>query len=578
MEKRPLIIDSFGAGRFQHKLLSEAKYDERGKFVQGMVVEGILQRANAINQNGRKYPKSILLREADNYLKEYIKQKRSFGELDHPDCVTPDTQILTKDGWKLIKDISENEIVLTLNPNTNKPEYQQITRKIDQEYAGKMIEFVHTSFSACVTPNHKFWVTHTYDTSKYEMVEARNLNSGHMIPKLNSGWEGNDISQFKIQEDLNLDPLYIDTEIFVDLLGWYLAEGWGGESRIFIEQQKKEGIEELQKLMEKLPFNTTCYYTKGGNPVFNFSNPQLNKYLVKLGKAYTKYIPQEVKDLSSKYLNILYVSLMKGDGCGTDYYTSSKQLASDVSEILVKMGFGSSISIGGGHPTYYKIKNIETQEEEIVHNLYYYTKDKYKNKENFEIIDKFKEENDFILYTVRKKTSEYYRIAEMYKNIIQYDDRIYCVEVPNHIIYLMRNGKQFWSGNSSIVSMQTASHWVTDLWWEGNDLYGRIELLDTPCGRIVETVLKRGLTIGISSRGLGSVKALKEDADTVEVQDDFEIVSWDFVSNPSTQGAFLKPVKESLTEGYTKNKSGIYVPEYKYNRVNQLITDILLEF
>jgi hypothetical protein len=399
-----------------------------------------------------------------------------------------------------------------------------------------------------------------------------------MIPKLNSGWEGNNISQFKIQEDLNSDPLYIDTEVFVALLGWYLAEGWGSESRIFIEQQKKEGIEELQKLMEKLPFNTTCYYTRGGNSVFNFSSPQLNKYLVKLGKAYTKYIPQEVKDLSPKYLNILYESLMKGDGCGTDYYTSSKQLASDVSEILVKMGFGSSISIGGGHPTYYKIKNIETQEEETVHNLYYYTKDKYKNKENFEIIDKFKEESDFILYTVRKKTSEYYRIAEMYKNIIQYDDRIYCVEVPNHIIYLMRNGKQFWSGNSSIVSMQTASHWVTDLWWEGNDLYGRIELLDTPCGRIVETVLKRGLTIGISSRGLGSVKALKEDADTVEVQDDFEIVSWDFVSNPSTQGAFLKPVKESLTEGYAKNKSGIYVPEYKYTRVNQLITDILLEF
>ena len=70
--------------------------------------------------------------------------------------------------------------------------------------------------------------------------------------------------------------------------------------------------------------------------------------------------------------------------------------------------------------------------------------------------------------------------------------------------------------DSSVVSMQTASHWVVDLWWEGDDLWGKVELLDTPCGRIVEAIVRRGLTIGISSRGLGSVKPLREDSDEVE--------------------------------------------------------------
>jgi hypothetical protein len=131
----------------------------------------------------------------------------------------------------------------------------------------------------------------------------------------------------------------------------------------------------------------------------------------------------------------------------------------------------------------------------------------------------------------------------------------------------------------SVVSMQTASHWIQDIWWEGKDLCGRVELLDTPCGRIVESILRRGLTIGISSRGYGSVKALYGDEDTVEVQDDFGILAWDFVSNPSTQGAFLRPVrKEQIHEGvtYKQNENGLYVPEYKFARVNSLITDIII--
>lgn len=134
--------------------------------------------------------------------------------------------------------------------------------------------------------------------------------------------------------------------------------------------------------------------------------------------------------------------------------------------------------------------------------------------------------------------------------------------------------------DSSIVSMQTASHWIQDLWWEGDDLYGKIELLDTPCGRIVESILKRGLTIGISSRGLGSVKSLTEEEDTVEVQDDFEIVAWDFVSNPSTQGAFMKPLKEQVlaeNTNYKRTQSGLYIQDKKINKINGLITDILID-
>ena len=116
---------------------------------------------------------------------------------------------------------------------------------------------------------------------------------------------------------------------------------------------------------------------------------------------------------------------------------------------------------------------------------------------------------------------------------------------------------------SPVVSLKNASHVVKDLWWDGDDLMGRIELLNTPAGNIVKEICKAGHTIGISSRGTGSVQQTNEG--TLEVQDDFELVCWDFVSNPSTHGAFMNPV--SLNEGKVKAS--------KYSNLNLIINDIL---
>ena len=97
---------------------------------------------------------------------------------------------------------------------------------------------------------------------------------------------------------------------------------------------------------------------------------------------------------------------------------------------------------------------------------------------------------------------------------------------------------------SALVSLKNASHIIKELWWKGDELMGRVELLNTPSGNIVKEIIKAGHTIGISSRGTGSVQQTNEG--TLEVQPDFELVCWDFVSNPSTHGAFMNPI--SLNE------------------------------
>ena len=97
-----------------------------------LLVSGLLQTAETENQNGRIYPFEILQREVKKYEENFVKQNRALGELDHPECTRGTAKILTRSGWKCLKDIANDEEILTLNMETNKPEYQKITEKIDQ--------------------------------------------------------------------------------------------------------------------------------------------------------------------------------------------------------------------------------------------------------------------------------------------------------------------------------------------------------------------------------------------------------------------------------------------------------------
>ena len=127
--------------------------------------------------------------------------------------------------------------------------------------------------------------------------------------------------------------------------------------------------------------------------------------------------------------------------------------------------------------------------------------------------------------------------------------------------------------DSQVINLGNTCHVVRDVWWDGDDVIGRIEVLDTPSGRILSTLFNRGLTVGISSRGLGSVKEVYE-SNTVEVQDDFELLCWDFVSTPSTHGAYVQPVINKGTINVNLNE-GLSSPIYRYDTVNSIISDII---
>jgi len=114
---------------------------------------------------------------------------------------------------------------------------------------------------------------------------------------------------------------------------------------------------------------------------------------------------------------------------------------------------------------------------------------------------------------------------------------------------------------SSVINLKNVSHNITEMWWDGDEVYGKIEILPTPSGNILKALIENNITVGVSSRGMGS---LEDRNGVLEVQDDFELLCWDFVSTPSNPGSYM----EIVTEGKMAQIN-------KYQGVNSIVNEIL---
>lgn len=120
---------------------------------------------------------------------------------------------------------------------------------------------------------------------------------------------------------------------------------------------------------------------------------------------------------------------------------------------------------------------------------------------------------------------------------------------------------------TSVINLKNVSHNIINLYWQGKDLYGDVEILPTPSGNILKQLFQNNITVGISSRAMGSVSPIGEGL--VQVEDDLDLICWDFVSTPSTYGAYMRPVS-GLRESVDHT-----IQYSKPNKVHQLISDII---
>jgi hypothetical protein len=396
-----------------------------------------------------------------NYLYKYriMQIKEKYG------CYDEKTEILTLNGWKYFKDLNDGEIVATLNPKTHVLEYQKITDKISYNYDGKMYRLKNRGIDLLVTPNHNLYVAKGSYYNGNKNNKKREYNLELTTPDTYFGkdkrflkgcyWEGLNLQDnFKVP-DYHKDVLrsqnnpelgtrhyvHIGPEMpmkaFLKFLGFYVAEGYcnyrqGLGSEIILAYNPQDELELVTTLVKDIGFIPR--FSKGA---CRFSNLALGIWLREnCGHgALNKKVPGFIKSLPSEYIKIFLDYLFIGDGHKTKtsniLTTISTQLRDDVCELLLKVGCCFS---------YY------SKSAEYINNL--------KKNKNYQYQITSKHTAWYINWlqqiNVEFDTSKIKKglCPNTKEEWINYQGKVYCVTVPNHIVYIRRNGKGVWCGNS----------------------------------------------------------------------------------------------------------------------------------
>ena len=384
-------------------------------------------------------------------------------------CMTPDTEILTNEGWKRFDTLDQTETVATLNPNTNELEYHKPTGYICEPFEGELNCAKNGLVEYEVTPNHNMYASVakslTHKKLNLELIQSEKIHGKNFHIKKDVLWVGKEEEYFVLpmlneyaeleENESYVDRLiskkrydvlsekygsdrYINMDNWLEFFGFWMAEGWTSKTKglhqVGVAQTKDNGyLSHMYELLVNMGFNPK--YTKDKKQIRVFDK-QLWDYLSNFGNAYDKFIPQEVLDLSPRQLTIFLEWFIKGDGhiennkyTRTRAFTCSPSLANNLQEIALKTGISATITNRGKRTTEIKGRTIKSQYDALVIN---FTKHPSVSKHN--------------------KNTPLIKTEDQYNRY--YKGNVYCVEVQNHIIYVRRNGKTMWIGNSHLKDLQ----------------------------------------------------------------------------------------------------------------------------
>jgi len=348
----------------------------------------------------------------------------------HPNCFDKDTEVLSNEGWKLFKDLKGTEKILSVNLKNGNSEWTDINKIISYKYSGDLVYYKNISTDLMITPDHNQVVKFRKKKHGRKDADKWLLKREDELPNHDFNFLAT-IPNYKGKDKkfIEIGDFKCKTKDFVEFLGYYLSEGnlskpLRGSYQIKITQNKSRYYDKMvnnaKKIFERVWAGKDSFYI----PI---KDEKLINWFKKLGKANDKYIPEEIKKLDKKYLKIFLDAYLLGDGNvkkgkvwkgyqfndSRTYFTISNKLASDIGELLLKIG---------KRPSYTK------QKDGFV---------KFKNGTYFSHGCWRISENKF------NPSREY-----MIKELIPYNDYVYDVElVKNHTLFIRRNGKVLCSGN-----------------------------------------------------------------------------------------------------------------------------------
>lgn len=355
----------------------------------------------------------------------------------HYRCFSKDTEVYTDNGWKLFKDLTDNDKCFSFNPDNDKEiEFIKPKEYIAYHYDGDMVHLHNKWYDSMVTPNHDLVLYNNGRKGKksrpegYYFVRADELP--HWTYKIPRGikWD----KQFK-EETVKLGPHDVSPEYFCKFMGYYLSEGsctlWGKSEKskkwhIKISQSKH--LDTFWNDLKDGPFKS-IYKCKDSIMIHN--EQELGLWLKGFGYSHEKYVPEIIKEMSSELITVFLDSYILGDGSTTEnqgHYegnfevhksinTSSNRMASDLGELIMK---------AGGRPKFY-LNKCGGKEQEFRNGTYIINRD---------------------VWLVSWAKNQYTALDKLHRDSIEYHDMVYCVDLPKwHTLYVRRNGQPTWSGN-----------------------------------------------------------------------------------------------------------------------------------
>lgn len=335
----------------------------------------------------------------------------------HPNSYHKDTEIYTRNGFELVKNVKIGDEVLSLNPQTRNLEWTQVINLVSHEQ-DKLISFQSRNFDLEVTPEHDMLYQKAWDKRQgrktLEFIHADKLPTEAIIYR-SSEWIG---------EDIDFETFGMNKKDFCRFMAYWLSDGSVNKNYIHISQfDKKQEIGE-----DLFSMDLDVKETKEG---FRVKNDKLAEYLQQFGHANEKFAPGEIKLLSREYLREFLDAYIVCDGHEREgkqwnggkfrnektYFTTSKRLADDLGEIILKVGRRPSYSLQ-------KSKGVKV---------------KHKNGTY---------EGNFDVWIIRECYSQNARANNIEIKEVEYNDMVYCVELEkNHTLYVRKNGKCTWCGN-----------------------------------------------------------------------------------------------------------------------------------
>jgi len=395
-------------------------------------------------------------------------------------CFDAETEILTRDGWKRYTNVEVGDLTLAINPENREIDWKRITHKFVKDYKGKMVRIgavkkKHSAVDVLVTPDHRLLVN-TYGGLRIVRADSIPI---HNTKLLRSGTFKGKAREYVEVPEYTSEHVYrngtilrtvhpavrIKIDSFVRFLGVFLAEGYSSGDFIKIYQSPgNQHWKEMDRILDELPFKHTIQVDG-----FQISSIQLCNYIRQLGlegvPAEAKFIPTEFKDLEPSHLEALMNAFALGDGHRHKrtrqlyHFSSSKKLADDLQEMIIKSG---------------KVANLRIQKQAGTKSIGGYTR-----------------KNDICILSVREVKTDYCLDSRVIGEV-DYEGAVWDVEVEDwHTLLVRRKGKPFWSSNCRYgyptISIQMEG--ITSEW--GQFMY------DIAHGNDTQLKTKKGYQIGV---------------------------------------------------------------------------------